>query len=187
MPSLYARMNGLGFQEAQSYVLRQYEQIGFNDIRWYQPDYWFSRLGLQGDPLQIFRENSDKIKFYPEVPTVLKTLSRRYGLVITSGIPRELVEISIEKYISYFKRVFSPISDLKETRKTTNFYAMICKVLGIEPSEIVHIGNNRIFDFQIPQKIGIKSFLLDRTGENAGDSVLRDLEELEGRLPSEIV
>jgi putative hydrolase of the HAD superfamily len=108
-------------------------------------------------------------------------------LVIASGIPRELVGIIIEKYRSYFKRVFSPISDLKETRKTTNFYAMICQVLGIEPSEIVHIGNNRIFDFQMPQKIGIKSFLLDRTGENVGDSVLRDLEELEGRLHSEMV
>ena len=39
--------------------------------------------------------------------------------------------------------------------------------------------------FEIPRKIGIKSFLLDRKGENTGNFVLKDLKELEEKLTYE--
>ena len=182
IPGLYAKNKGLSFQEAKDYVLKEYEQISLNDIRWYLPEYWFKRFNLHEDPLEIFKLHADNIRFYPEVPSILENLNQKYDLIIASGIQRDLVEIIIEKYRYLFKQVFSPISDLKETQKTTNFYEMICKVLKINPSIMVHVGNNKIFDFDVPRKIGIKSFLLDRTGENTGNFILKDLEELEEHL-----
>lgn len=182
IPRLYANNKGLSFQEAKDYVLKEYDRIDSNDIRWYLPEYWFERFNLHKDPLEIFRLHADKIRFYPEVSSVLENLSHKYDLVIASSIQKNLIEIIIKKYRHFFAHVFSSISDLGETKKTSIFYEMICKSLGIYSSEIIHVGNNKIFDFEVPRKIGMKSFLLDRKGENSGTCILRNLKELEGYL-----
>ena len=35
VPRLYSRKRGVGLEEAKDYVLREYDRIGKNDIRWY--------------------------------------------------------------------------------------------------------------------------------------------------------
>ena len=182
IPQLYAKKKGIDFKEAKDYVLKEYNLVGINDVRWYLPEYWFDYFNLDEDPLKVFRSNTNKIRFYPEVPSVLENLSQKYDLIVASGIPRNIVEIVIEEFKHYFKHVFSPVSDLKEVKKTAKFYRMICKNLGIKPSVMVHIGNELNSDFNIPRKIGIKGFLLDRTGEKSGKFVIKDLRELEEKL-----
>ncbi|MDI6847706.1 MAG: hypothetical protein QMD23_06205, partial [Candidatus Bathyarchaeia archaeon] len=59
------------------------------------------------------------------------------------------------------------------------FYEMICKILGIEPLVMVHVGDEWYSDFIAPRKVGVKSFFLDRTGEKSGKCVIKDLRELE--------
>jgi len=182
IPQLYARKKGISFEEAKDYVLREYDRIGSNDIRWYLPEYWFNHFNLDENPIEVFRSHTDKLRFYPEVPSVLKDLSQKYNLIIASGTPRNFIEIEIEKLRHYFTHIFSPISDRQEVKKTPQFYKMICKVLGIEPPVIVHVGDEWYSDFIAPRRIGVKSFFLDRTGEKSGKFVTRNLGELEDRL-----
>jgi HAD superfamily hydrolase (TIGR01549 family) len=184
IPQLYARKRGISFDEAKGYVLREYDRIGSNDIRWYLPEYWFKHFNLDEDPIEVFRSHTDKVKFYPEVPLVLKNLSRKYDLIIFSITIRDIIEIVIEKFRHYFKHVFSSVSDRQEVKKTPQFYEMISKVLGIEPTVIVHVGDEWYSDFIAPRTIGVKSFFLDRTGEKSGKFVIKDLRELEDRLTS---
>lgn len=66
--------------------------------------------------------------------------------------------------------------------KTPHFYEMICKILGIEPCAMAHVGDEWYSDFVSPRSIGVKSFFLDKTGEKSGKLVIKDLRELEGRL-----
>jgi FMN phosphatase YigB (HAD superfamily) len=182
IPQSYAKKKGLDFKGAKDYVLKEYALVGANDIRWYLPEFWFKHFSLDEDPIEVFRSNADKIRFYHEVPSVLENLSLKYDLIAASGIPRNIVEIIIEDFRHYFKHVFSPVSDLKEAKKTPKFYRMICEDLGIKPFVMVHVGNDWNFDFVIPRKIGIRCFLLDRTGEKSGKFVVKDLRELEGKL-----
>ena len=49
---------------------------------------------------------------------------------------------------------------------------------------MVHLGDDRYFDYVVPSKLGIKAFYLDRTGEDSGDLVIHSLKELRGRLTS---
>ncbi len=182
IPQLYARKRGFSFKEARDYVLREYDRIGSNDVRWYLPEYWFKHLNLDEDPIEVFRSHTDKIRFYPEVPSVLENLSQKHDLIIASGIPRNITEIIIENFRHHFKHIFSSVSDLQEVKKTAKFYEMTCKALGIEPSAMVHVGDAWHYDFTIPRRIGIKSFLLDRTGQKSGEFVIKDLRELEDRL-----
>ncbi|MHA2109612.1 MAG: HAD family hydrolase, partial [Candidatus Hodarchaeales archaeon] len=44
IPQLYARKRGINFEEAKEYILREYDNIGNKDIRWYLPSYWFNHF-----------------------------------------------------------------------------------------------------------------------------------------------
>ena len=182
IPQLYAGEKGISFEEAKDYVLREYDRVGSNDIRWYLPEYWFKHFNLDENPIEIFGSHVDKVRFYPEVSSVLEHLSQKHDLIIASGTPRNFIEIVIGKFRQHFKHVFSPVSDRQETKKTPQFYEMICKVLGIKPRAVVHVGDEWYSDFIAPRRIGVKSFFLDRTGEKSGKFVIKDLRELEDRL-----
>ncbi len=184
IPQLYARKKDISFEEAKDYVLKEYDRIGSNDIRWYLPEYWFKRFNLDEDPMEVFKSHIDKVRFYPEVPSVLENLSQKYDLIIVSSTPRNVIEIVIEKIKHYFKHIFSSVSDRREVKKTPQFYEMICKVLGIEPLVMVHVGDEWYSDFIAPRKAGVKSFFLERTGEKSGKFVIKDLMELKRSVDS---
>ncbi|MHA2175598.1 MAG: HAD family hydrolase [Candidatus Hodarchaeales archaeon] len=182
IPQLYARKQGINFEKAKEFVQIEYDNVGNKDIRWYLPSYWFKHFDLDEDPLEVFRSQISKVKFYPETQLVVKKLSQKYELIIVSGTTREIIEIMIEKVRHYFKHIFSPISDRNEIKKKPQMYEMICKILEIEPNKMTHVGDDWDSDFISPRKIGIKSFHLDRTGKKSGEFVIRDLNELEDRL-----
>lgn len=182
IPQLYSEKYGLAIREAKDYVLKEYDVIGTSDIRWYVPEYWFERFKLEEDPIEVFRSHKDKIRVYPEVPSVVERLSHQYILVTASGIPTNIQEIVMERFKRYFSRFFSPISDLQDAKKTTAFYGKICNILATEPSSILHVGDNYKFDFEAPKEIGIRSVLLDRKGEKKESYFIHNLQELEERL-----
>jgi len=182
IPQLCARKRGVSLERARNYVLREYDRIGSNDIRWYLPEYWFKHFSLDENPLEVFKSNTDKVKFYPEVPSVLNNLAQKYDLIIVSGATRSVIEIMIEKFRYYFKHVYSSVSDRMEVKKTPHLYEMICKILEVESGAIVHVGDEWYSDFISPRKIGIKSFYLDRTCEKSGKFVIKDLRKLEDHL-----
>jgi len=182
IPRLYAEKRGISFEAAKDYVLREYDRVGSNDIRWYIPGYWFKHFNLDENPTEVFRSHTDKVRFYPEVPLVLRNLSQEYDLIIVSGTSKDIIEIVIEKVRHYFKHIFSSVSDCREVRKTPQFYEMICKFLGVTTQAMVHVGDEWYSDFIAPRRIGIKSFYLDRTGEKSGKFMIKDLRELGGRL-----
>ena len=142
------------------------------------PEYWFKHFQLSRDPIDVFREHRHLIKIYPEVPSVLELLSKKYDLIVASGLPKNLLEIAIEDVKTYFTHVFSPVTDLGEVSKSVGFYEMICKTLNIDPQSIVHIGDNWDYDFAIPQSLGMVSFFLDRTGKKKGKYVIENLKEI---------
>ena len=119
IPQLYAKKRSLSLDVAKDYVLREYDQIGRNDIRWYLPKYWFQRFNLDEDPLEVFRLHTDKIRVYSDTPSILEKLSQNYDLVTASGIPRKIQITIIETLGINFKHLFSSITDLQEVKKTT--------------------------------------------------------------------
>jgi putative hydrolase of the HAD superfamily len=182
IPRLFAGKRGMRFEEAKDYVLREYDRIGKSDIRWFLPEYWFKHFNLDENPMFVFKSHVDKVRFYPEVSSVLKNLSRKFDLVIVSGTTKKIIGIMIEKFRHYFKHFYSPVSNHHEVKKTPQFYEMVCRNLGVEPSALVHVGDEWYSDFIFPRSIGIESFYLDRTGEKSGKFVVKDLRELQSRI-----
>ncbi|MCX6662411.1 MAG: HAD family hydrolase [Euryarchaeota archaeon] len=179
VPALYAQQHHVDAETAKKYLFEEYEKIGDNRIEWYDPGYWFDRFNLQTDWKKMLFEYRDNVEIYPEVPSVLKRLSKNYSLIISSNAKKEFIDVQLTqaKLHNYFEKVFSSTSDFHTVKKVTDFYAMICKKMNISAQEMIHVGDHKEFDFLVPQKLGITSYYLDRKKNTTGQYVVFDLKQ----------
>ena len=185
IPQLYSVEKRVSFDDAKRAVKREYDKVGKERLEWYDLHYWIGRFGLNVAAQELLRCFEHRIGTYPEVPRMLEVLKQRgLRLVIVTNARREFVELELEKarMENYFERVFSSTSDFGMVKKTVNLYQRICSILEISPQEMIHIGDDRNFDFDVPRRLGILAFYLDRTGEHKGELVIHGLEELNKKL-----
>jgi len=185
IPSLYAEKVGLSFQEAKDFVMGEYRKVGEASIEWYDIKYWFRLFQLKMGWKALMKRYVDKINVYPDVNRLLDRLRDQFRLVLTSNAGREFIDVEMEVtgLDRYFDRIFSATSDFQEVKKTPCFYRRICEISEVKPEEMVHVGDHYEFDYLIPRSLGIQAYYLDRSGQREGGAVLRDLGDLENRLP----
>ena len=185
IPRLYSvKMKG-SVDDARRIVRREYDMVGKERLEWYDIRYWIRRFGLNVETKELLRNFEHRIKTYPEVPTVLEQLRKRgFRLVVVTNAGREFVELELEKadMKNRFDRVFSSTSDFGVVKKTVKLYQRVCSILGVSPQEMIHVGDDRKFDFDVPRRLGILAFYLDRTGKQEGEFVIHSLQELNRKL-----
>lgn len=184
VPQLYAQHHQVDITTAKQLLFEEYDKIGDNRIEWYDPGYWFDRFNLQTDWKKMLTDLQKNVEIYPEAPSVLKRLSTHYALIISSNAKKEFITVQLEqsKLHDYFTEIFSSTSDFHTIKKVTEFYAMICKKLRIEPHEMIHVGDHKQFDFLAPKKLGITSYYLDREKNTKGPHVVSNLNDFEKEL-----
>ncbi len=176
IPSLYAKRNGIGFEEAKALVSKAYDEIGEGRREWYDIRYWFDRFQL-GDCGQVLEKYKPRASLYPEVRQVLPALKKAYKLVVSSSSAREFLPYLLYGIDKYFDRVFSSISDYGQL-KSQEFYTLVCQETGVKPDEVVHIGDNWQVDFLAAKEAGIQAFHIDRTPEHKDSRSLTSLSNL---------
>jgi FMN phosphatase YigB (HAD superfamily) len=181
VPHLYARKNGISFQEAKAFIEREYQVVGDQRIEWYDIRYWLKRFGLDGSHGQILEDYRHRVCCYPEVAQALSSLSNNYTLIVVSCSTREFLPYLLNGIDGYFARVFSSVSDYGQI-KTPEFFLEVCREMGVSPEEMAHVGDLWEQDFIAPRDAGIKAFHLDRRDERKDASSLRSLADLEARI-----
>ena len=183
IPKLYAEEKGVSFEKAESYVKRQYDRVGEQRLEWYDIEYWFRIFALRGSWRDVIRDCRSEIRVYSEVREVLENL-RDFKLIVISNSPRAFLDVELEEgqIGGYFQRTFSSVSDFGQTKKKGELYLKICKFLDISPQEMVHVGDDRNFDFNTPKEVNIVAFYLDRSRRCSGNFVIHDLSEFEDAL-----
>ena len=185
IPRLYSVEKRVSVDVARKAVKREYDKVGMDRVEWYDLQYWIRKFGLNVEAEELLRNFEHRINTYPEVPNVLEQLKQRgFRLVVVTNAGREFVELELEKakLKDCFERVFSSTSDFGVVKKTVKLYQRVCKLLGISPREMIHVGDDRNFDFDVPRRLGILAFHLDRTGKQEGEFVIHSLEELNREL-----
>ncbi len=180
IPARYAESNGIDLEQARRVVEAEYGKVGDQRLEWYDVRYWFEKLGL-GAPDRVLEECRSRVCYYPEVKEVLASLSNRYGLVVASGSMRDFLYHLLQEIEPYFNRTFSSLSDFSQL-KTPDFYLKICRAIGVEPSQMVHVGDNWQFDFVAPSEVGIQAFYLDRKQQTNHQKSVANLLQLTERL-----
>ena len=185
IPQLYSAKKRVSFEDARKAVKREYDKVGKDRLEWYDLHYWIRKFGLNVDGEELLRNFEHRIRTYTEVPKVLEQLKQKgFRLIIVTNAHREFVELELEKakMKNYFERVFSSTTDFGVVKKTVNLYQRVCELLEISPQEMIHVGDDWNFDFDVPRRLGILAFHLDRTGKQEGKFVIYSLEELNRKL-----
>lgn len=166
IPMLYAEQHKISFEEAHKRVWDEYRTILKNSLTWTDVKYWFDRFNFKKDWREVFEENKDKIKIYPDVREALNGLNGKYKLIIITRSPHEFFEIKLSTagLDCYFCRIFST-ADFARGVKGGSIFKRICKFLGIKPGEMLHIGDDPDFDVRMPATAGIEAVLIDRKGK----------------------
>ncbi len=180
IPRRYAEKHGLGFDEAMREVRKAYDSVGDQRLEWYDVQYWFTRFGL-GQADIAMQELQPRVKYFSDTVEVLEKLDGKYRLSVASGSPRPFLKHLLLDIQGHFEGVFSSTSDFKQV-KTADFFRRACEKLGIEPSQMAHVGDNYQFDYLEPSSIGIHAFYLDRNGKSTDPKALRDLTEFQSLL-----
>ena len=179
IPTLYAHKKGLDVAQAKKCIADEYNKIGVHRLEWYDIEYWFDCLDL-GSSEPVIQSCLNKIAHYPEVLEVLSSLAGKYQLVVASGTPLKLLDYLLRDISSYFVRIFSSISHYRQV-KTPDFYLKICEEMGVDPTQVIHVGDNWQFDFLNASQAGVNALYVDRSGANHQDS-LGDLTQLKDLL-----
>lgn len=182
LPQRYAARHDLTFDEATRRIREEYDSVGDQKLEWYDVQYWFNRFDL-GQADIAMEELQPRVNYFPETTGILHKLSKDYRLSVASGSPRPFLKHLLRDVEHNFSAVFSSTSDFQQV-KTADFYRGMCRKLGVEPRQIVHVGDNLQFDFSEPASIGILAFHLDREGKTGNPAALRDLSQLAGLLDS---
>jgi putative hydrolase of the HAD superfamily len=184
IPTLYAEKFGIPFEVSKAFVEGEYRKVGEEAIEWYDIKHWFRFFQLETDWQKLMERYVDKINVYGDVNHVLDRLKQKFSLVLTSNAGREFIDIELKAtgLWKYFDKIFSATSDFGLVKKTADFYEKICQILRVAPPEIIHVGDHFEFDYLVPRTLGIRAFYLDRSSEQRGEFILKDLNELEKRL-----
>lgn len=183
IPGKYSEKHGISLKEAQDLILKEYETIGDANLLWYDVEYWITKFGLPLSAHELLDTYVGHIEVIPHALDVIRALRARYRLVIASNAARIFVEkeLTHTRLTDYFEYVVSATSDLRMVKKEERFYRTLAANLGISLGELVHVGDHRVFDYEVPLSLGIECYHFDPSGESDG-SLINDLRELLRKL-----
>lgn len=189
IPDEYSKKRGISFEQAKTEVLRSYESVGDGDLLWYTIEYWMDKFAISVTPEELLERYDSEIHVMPHAREVVEELSHEYTLIIASNASRCFIvkELSSTGLCPYFSHIISATSDYGMVKKEEAFYRKVCDRLRVHVSELIHVGDNRIFDYEVPSAIGIETYLLTDGQNNCGDDfdglrTIRHLAELRERL-----
>jgi HAD superfamily hydrolase (TIGR01549 family) len=179
VPQLHAEKHGISFEEAQHSIFHKYNEMGDDDLKWYDLPFWIEYLNLEVSPHQLLSQYQHLIALFPDVLPALSFFQECYDLIIISNANRMFLdlEVSVTGIGRFFKKIFSATSDFGRVKREEEIYQKVCDVMGVAPSDIIHVGDHREFDFESPQRIGMHTYFLDRSKNQTSPQVIHGLED----------
>ena len=177
IPALVAEKRGCDFLEAKDFCLFEYGKLGDKDLRWYEIEYWLKKFNIAIPAKDIFKKREQSIVVYRDVLPVLEKLKKQgFKIIVITCMPRIFLKEKIRKFDFHFDDVFSTISDFKKV-KSPELYLHISKLIKASPSDILHIGDHHILDYEFSLQAGYRSVLIERE-KKTRDFSISCLEEI---------
>ena len=180
VPGVYAKEKGIPLEKAKTLLLKEYNHVGKERIEWYDPEYWFKKFGINYSWRRLIHDYKNMIAPYPDALPTLEVLEKKYTLVVISNAKREFIEIQLREtgFNRFFTHVFSSVSDFGMVKKNKGVYKRVCSMLSIKEEDMLHVGDDPLFDYEIPKSIGVKAVYLDRRKNSNGENIIYSLNSL---------
>lgn len=177
IPALVAEKQKCDFAQAKDFCLREYAKLGDKDLRWYEIEYWLEKFDISIPAKEIFKRRENSIIVYDDVVPILEQLKKHgFRIIVITSMPRIFLREKIQKFEHYFDEVFSTISDFRQV-KSPQLYAHIAELIKTSASDILHIGDHHVLDYECSLQAGYTSILIERE-KKTKDFSITHLEEI---------
>lgn len=128
-------------------------------------------------------EKPDVWHVYPDVePALLALTQRKMRLAVASNwdsrLPALLKKLGLDRH---FERQFISY-DLKVAKPDKRFFDFALRALGLDPLEVLHVGDDLVEDIEGAQGAGLRAYHIDRTHKPKNSRTLTSLDEILLRL-----
>ena len=165
LPRLYSEQNGVPLSQAKELMRSEYNRVGMQSRDWYDLCFWVKHHDLKVDPQKIVKDLSHKITVFPDVLPVLRKLkSERQRMVVFSNTPKMFLDIKkkVDGIDGFFERTISVYSDYSKIKSNNGVFDQLAQELGVEPCEILHVGDSYSSDYVPATSAGCAAILLER-------------------------
>ena len=166
VPYAYSLKHKTPFEKAREIVYEEYSKVGEDKVEWYLIDFWAKRFNIEEYIPTLLNMASTKIHVYDDVFEVLPILASRVrSIIILTNTTTPFIDLFFSKYPELrklIKKIYSCVSHYGIPRKTREFYEIVIKELNVEPSKIVHVGDDPLYDYDIPRSLGINAIIIAR-------------------------
>ena len=141
------------------------------------------------DLILMWGAASNQNRLYPDALPTLKTLGRCGGMGLSLGIISNTQSFDLDFLrrdgLEPFMDVICLSCDLGVLKPDPAIYRHAAGQMGLEPAQILMVGDSLMDDVKGADRAGMNGVLLDRSGANAtGAPAIRTLSELPGLITS---
>lgn len=172
LPREYSKKYKISIEEAKNILKEKFKEYGIYNILYYDDKYWSNYLKFDT------RKELEKSNITPQINMKLYNFINtiRVPKIIISTTTELFIEIELKEKLKAFDKIYSCVDYFKTGGKTKEIYEEICKELKVKPSEILHIGDNKIMDIENAEKAGINTILFNNDTQNVIEKIKEYME-----------
>ncbi|MEK6874428.1 MAG: HAD family hydrolase [Nanoarchaeota archaeon] len=184
MPKLVSVQHKLGLDKAKALVKREYSNVSAADPNFYRPLFWFERFKIKPNWQGIVDDMIHLMHIHRELPLVFVALRKKYMLVVVSKHAKDFLRAKLIAcgLLKDIQQIVSAVDDFNVTKKDGRLYEFIVKTYQCKPSEVLHVGDSKDIDYDIPSGLGIHALILDREQKKKGVHQIQSLKEIESHI-----
>ena len=162
LPRAHAKMSGISDEEAKAELGALFKQCGEYDKAYYDTEYWLAAydLGTLEEAMVGYKPTIND-----GVVELLEKTGEKLPMIALSATTHSFLKIELSGLERYFESVTSTINDLGIAGKPVEAYREMAERLGMEPREILHIGDHKEMDVENAQKAGWQAHHWTGAGE----------------------
>lgn len=171
IPKKYSEHFSIPVEEAKKIIKGKFKEYGVYNILYYDNSYWSNYLKFNT------AEELAKSNIKPKLNEELYYFISKINLpkIIISTTTNLFIDLELGDKVSIFNKIYSCVDYFKVGGKTKEVYKKICEELKVEPSEILHIGDNKLMDINNAEEAGINTILFENNTEEVIEEIKRYL------------
>lgn len=146
LPREASRYWGVGLAEARAILRKEFSRIGQYDARYYDAEYWLTRLGITSPLTEIWRRERMVPSFRPAMESLVRRLGASHVVILVSSTTRSFIHAELGGREPLFTRIFSTLDDLRMPGKPPAVFAEVARRLGTAAPRCLHVGDDALMD-----------------------------------------
>lgn len=107
---------------------------------------------------RVFLHARNRVRVFPETRPVLQELASRWPLLALTNGNADIGRIGLG---DYFQHAISP-AEAGAAKPDAAMFALACERLGVEPAQLVHIGDDPLTDVSGAVRCGLQAIWMNR-------------------------